>query len=213
MSIESFPISKDFIQTRTDEWISNNYDFTKLLNHNLTTDSVVMDLGGFCGKWSQRMLERYGCRLFVFEPIDEYYSSLLNTFYGTTVRVHNYGISDRNKHHKIYLSNDASSLYQENDSQKSMDIELRDIVCTIDEMGVDSIDLVNMNIEGSEYDVLDRLLDSDYIQRVKKIQVQFHTNLGRESYFRRLEIQKRLAKTHTMLYNSDFCWEAWQLNR
>ena len=213
MSIESFPISEDFIQARTDEWISNNYDLTKLLNHNLTTDSVVMDLGGFHGKWSHRMLERYGCRLFVFEPVNEYYSSLLNIFSGTNVQVHNYGISDSNKYDKIYMSNDSSSLYQENDSQKSIDIELRDIVCIIDDMGVYSIDLVNMNIEGSEYDVLDRLLDSGYIQRVKKIQVQFHTNLGRESYFRRLEIQKRLAKTHTMLYNYDFCWEAWQLNQ
>jgi FkbM family methyltransferase len=42
------------------------------------------------------------------------------------------------------------------------------------EQGIDAIDVLNLDIEGAEYEVLDDLLDSGLIQKIRAIYVEFH---------------------------------------
>jgi hypothetical protein len=40
----------------------------RALDWPLTMHSVVVEVGGYCGRWALQIAERYGPRLFVFEP-------------------------------------------------------------------------------------------------------------------------------------------------
>ena len=49
-----------------------------------------------------------------------------------------------------------------------------DIVEFVDSEKITEIDLLKINIEGGEYDVIPRLLDTKMINKIKYIQIQFH---------------------------------------
>ena len=212
---DEFPIRREFLDSVTDKWISEGNDHTLLMNHNLNEDSVVFELGGYRGNWCRTISEKYNCNIFVYEPTKRNYEILESVFSHTDkVKIFEYGLSNRNEQCKIYTKNDTSSVYDkigyDPDTSDVENIQLRDISEVLDEHGIDNVDLLDMNIEGSEYDVMKRLIESGHIGRVDKFQIQFHSEIGTEAFFRRLEIQKKLAETHRMIYNYDFCWESWQ---
>ena len=66
-----------------------------------------------------------------------------------------------------------------------------------------------MNIEGSEYKLLNEIIDSGYIKNINYLQVQFHSFVNDSKELRRL-IRKQLRKTHKCIFNYPFLWESWQ---
>ena len=75
---------------------------------------------------------------------------------------------------------------------------------------IDLIDLMKINIEGGEYDLLDHLITSNLVSRIKNIQVQFHDFIP-DANSRMKNIQNELAKTHELTYQYKFVWENWRL--
>ena len=78
------------------------------------------------------------------------------------------------------------------------------------ENSINSIDLLYMNIEGSEYRLLNDIINTGYINNVKHLQVQFH-NFVDGSKKKRSEIRRELKKTHDCVFNFPFIWERWDL--
>ena len=61
------------------------------LNHELNSDSIVFEVGGFTGDFSSRIIERFDCYVYIFEPIMEYYEHLkLKYNLNTKIKVFNY---------------------------------------------------------------------------------------------------------------------------
>ena len=55
----------------------------------VTTDSLVIDAGGYEGEWTATMIARYGCRSEVFEPVPSYADHCKRLFgRNTLVHVH-----------------------------------------------------------------------------------------------------------------------------
>jgi hypothetical protein len=52
-------------------------------DYNLTPNSWVLMLGGYCGKEAKIFSEKYGCRVVCYEPIKEFYDQLVARFVGT----------------------------------------------------------------------------------------------------------------------------------
>ena len=76
---------------------------------------------------------------------------------------------------------------------------------------IEFIDLININIEGAEYEVLLELINSQKISSIKHIQVQYHRN--RRLYrIRRYFINRNLKKTHNLIWCYKYVWERWDLN-
>jgi hypothetical protein len=73
-----------------------------------------------------------------------------------------------------------------------------------------TIDLMKINIEGGEYDLLERLIETNMISRIKNIQVQFH-DVAPDSLSRMLAIQTSLLKTHSNIFNYKFVWDSYEL--
>jgi phospholipid N-methyltransferase len=69
-------------------------DSTHSINHQLDENSFVMDLGGYTGIWSQKIIDKYNCNVFIIEPVKEFYNILLDK-YRDNPKVHilNVGVS------------------------------------------------------------------------------------------------------------------------
>jgi hypothetical protein len=70
--------------------------------------------------------------------------------------------------------------------------------------------MMKVNIEGGEYELLDHLIDTGLICRVRDVQVQFHDDVLPDADRRMRAIQAGLSKTHTLLWQHEWIWECWR---
>jgi FkbM family methyltransferase len=211
-AIDNFLLEQMSHEEIVNKWISTGKDYTYLLDHDLTENSIVIEFGGYLGDWSTNIYEKYKCNLFIYEPVKKNYDEISQKFSSIDkIKVLNHGVSDETKECEIIVKDDSSSVYQEmTKSNQTETISLKSVSDIFNEIKSNEVDLISMNIEGCEYGVMESLIESGLIKNVKKLQVQFHFEMGPETFGRRSEIQKKLMETHTMIYNYDFCWEAWQ---
>ena len=126
------------------------------------------------------------------------------------IRIYNFGLSNVNKPSMIYILNDASSTTPTEDAVPEI-IEMRDVIDTIKQLNIESIDLIKINIEGEEYDLLERLIsEGSIINKIKNIQVQYHTFIS-DAEERREKINNFLQKTHECTWKYEWVWENWKL--
>jgi FkbM family methyltransferase len=194
------------------EWFNDKGDSYLRLNYpEINENSVVFDVGGYMGSFTDSIYTRYGCNVYVFEPVDEFYNVCNFKFsHLPKINVFKYGLSSKDTQTKIHLAGDASSISSHKSSEIEM-IQLRDIIRVIDELSIDSIDLLKINIEGEEYNLMDRLISFPNIMtRIKNIQIQYHTFVdGAE--IRRKRIKNILEKTHECNWEYDWVWENWKV--
>lgn len=192
------------------KWRIDNGDNTLRINYNLNRNSIVFDVGGYKGDWSKKIFQKHECNLYVFEPVDIFYTGIKNRFKkNKKIKVYNFGLFSKNLTTRISFDNDSSSVYKENKSSK--DIKLVKASEFLSSMNFKQIDLIKINIEGSEYELMNNLIDSGWIEKTKNIQIQFHDFIS-DSKKKREAIHKKLLKTHVLTYNYDFVWENWRKN-
>jgi len=199
-----------------DRWFRENGDETKLLAHNLGSNSVVFEVGGYLGKFTNNLFNKIGCKIHVFEPVKEFYDKLEDRFEkNEKIVVHNYGLykEDTEFHINVDCNNgENSTIFNRSiiENLKSEKIILRKIDDVIKENNIDNIDLLNINIEGGEYDLLNYLTTTPIIYNIKNIQVQFHDFID-NAHVKRNIIHAKLYNTHQLTYNYEFVWENWEL--
>jgi hypothetical protein len=66
-----------------DAWIADRGDQTLRLDYDLTEESVVVDVGGFMGDWSEAIEERYHPAIHIFEPVSQYREEIRRRFRGS----------------------------------------------------------------------------------------------------------------------------------
>ena len=190
-------------------WRKDDLDNSKRYRYDLNSESMVFDLGGYRGEWSYGIYDLYKCDIMVFEPIKSFYSSILDNIEGRIgIQAFEFGLSNKNEISPISLCDDSSSLFL--DSGEMIDIQLCDIADFLEKKKIEKIDLMKINIEGGEYDLLERLLEIDFVRNISNLQIQFH-ELDDQSEIRMKKIQEGLSETHIITYQYKFVWENWQL--
>ena len=154
------------------QWFNSNGDNTHSINYDLNENSIIMDLGGYTGIWIEKMIKKYNPTVYAIEPIKSFCEIMENKFNGNNkVNLVNLGVSNENKKYLIYLSGDASSFQGTGESEE---VELVTMDNLLDKCELSEVDLLQINIEGEEYPLLEHMLGSGVINRFKNIQVQFH---------------------------------------
>jgi FkbM family methyltransferase len=198
-------ILREPLTVTANKWFKDKGDTTLRLNYPLTEQSIVFDVGGYRGDWADKIIKLYNPFIYIFEPVPEYYSLLVNRFYNNPkVKIYQFGLSNENKTENIGVLDDASSIYKQSDT--NLLIDLRDVKYFLKEEKVEFINLIKINIEGGEYPLLNRMIEAEVIPKVQDIQVQFH-NFYPDAEFRRENIRHSLSKTHFLTYEYPFIWE------
>jgi len=202
---------KFFYMSNTSEikkWFADRGDYTHNITYNLNENSVIMDLGGYTGVWAKQMIDKYNPNVYILEPIPKFYNIMFNKFKGNDkVRLLNVGISTENKDDTIFLNGDGSS----SNIKKGGPIKVKfnDMNTILDNWNLNSVDLLQINIEGDEYPLLDNLINNGIIKKFKNIQIQFHLNVSNAVYKRDKIIEGLKNNGFNLKFDYPFVWESW----
>lgn len=203
-------VLRDHFQLEIARWFRDKGDETLRLDYPLTPDSIVFDLGGYHGDFAAAVNTRYGCKVYVFEPVPEFHQKCVERFQGNSkIICFNYGLSSAEGWLDIGLADNASSFDSPHAQGAMKQVLVRSIIDCICELGLGRIDLMKINIEGGEFDVLPAIVQSGDIEKVQYLQVQFH-GFADHATERREAIRAKLANTHVAMWNYDFVWESWK---
>ena len=205
-------IKRIFFKTEHDrllkEWFKAEGDTKFRLGHDLNEDSVVFDVGGYKGKFIDDIYSKFKCNVYSFEPVGEFFECIQKDWSeNKKVRIYNCGLGEISGADVLHLDGDESSRYGVGEQ---IVIHSVDIVEFLNVKKINKIDLMEINIEGGEYDLLDHMIRNDVVEKIHNIQIQFHRNV--EGYkVRRKKIRKELSKTHKVTYDFPFIMENWRI--
>lgn len=194
------------------KWRRDNGDNTHNLNYDLDENSIVMELGGYTGEWAQKIIKKYNPNLFIVEPIEKFYSHMVSKFANNSkVNLLNVGVGVETKKDQIFINGDGSS--RNIKIGEPIEIQIETIENIFDKFNLSKVDLVQINIEGDEYPLLENMLDTGFIENFKNVQIQFHLNIE-DCIERRQGIQQKLLeKKYNKKFDYPFVWESWEKMR
>jgi FkbM family methyltransferase len=192
-------------------WRKINGDKTLRLNYDLSENSIVFDLGGYEGQWSSDIYSMYCCSINIFEPVPEFADNIIKRFSrNRKIHVYDFGLASQTRNALISVCDNSSSIFRPFTDANFLSVPLIRASDYLNEEGIARIDLMKINIEGAEYDLLEHLIDTGWVQRIDNIQIQFHS-FAPDAHKRMYEIQERLELFHQLTYQYLFVWENWKL--
>lgn len=135
----------------------------------LTRDSVVVEVGGYKGRWAYQIAERYQPRLYVFEPQGWAYNVCRDVL-GERAMVLGYGLGTHDGFLPMAAYETDGCTFVAGNGPMA---EMREIGGVFKRLGLRYIDLMLMNIEGYEYTLIPHMLDQGILPQ--RLMVQFHT--------------------------------------
>jgi FkbM family methyltransferase len=189
-----------------------------LIDVDLADGSTVLDVGAYEGEWSQRILQRAAERevrdlqVHAFEPEPGAIGELQRLFGDDPrIHVHPFGLSGRDRLAQLAVGGLGSSVFVDPASPgfvATAEVELRAVDGVLASLGVHRIDLLKINIEGGEYELLDRLHETAWLARTGTVIVQFH-EFGPNAHRARRRNRRQLARTHRCTWSYPWVYERW----
>jgi FkbM family methyltransferase len=186
-----------------------------LVDLDLEPGSMALDVGAYEGSWTSRVLERVGdvdLRIHAFEPEPGAAARLQAAFEGDPrVTTHPFGLAGRDREEAMSVGGHGSSVFSNPavpGSFGTTHIRLRDVQRVLADQRVDRIAAIKVNIEGGEFELLDRLHDTGWLTRTGTVLVQFH-EFAPGAYSGRRRNRRQLAETHRNTWCYPWVWERW----
>lgn len=192
------------------KWIEADGDSTLSLDYPLTDDSIVFDVGGLRGDWTAALLSRVSLivpTIYIFEPVPRLYDCICDRF-REQPKVIPIGeaLSDTSGEAMMTDDEEASSLHL---AMADTRVLTRDVEEFLELYQIQNVDLASINIEGHEFPLLNRMIDSGAVKKFDNIQIQFHAFYPNADVLRQ-EIQAKLSETHDCRFCYPFVWESWK---
>lgn len=185
------------------QWYLDNGDNTLRIEYpGINQKSTVVDIGARHGAWSDQIKTKYSPRIFCFEVVSSFCEELSSKGY----TVFQNAVYNKDGKIKIGIDDDEGSIYHTENTFEVESIQANRIFGMIES---DVIDLIKINVEGAEYSILDDLIRSNTISKIKNIQVQFHLIENHGEQYN--NIVKDLEKTHKLTWRYPFVWENWEI--
>jgi FkbM family methyltransferase len=177
----------------------------------LDKNGYILDVGAFKGDFTKSLISSYPDMKFVlFEPLPTYAERLKFKFKSyDNVKVIGKALSSDGRGLKL----NAAGLR----SRESRGLAKESII-NVDSINIGNlireypkIELLKLNIEGMEYECLEKLVEENSLINVNFILVQFHDFFA-DSSQRRDALRQQFQKNFTCIYSFDWMWELWHRN-
>jgi len=188
--------------------------FNKHLLHeaDLSANSVVVDVGAFTGSWAQHIVDRYNPTIFAFEPNPRSFESLVaKAAVNPKLHALQYGLGDKDVTVEFTLNGLGSSMCDERSGHAGMErikVEIAAVDRVWSELDLGRVDLMKINIEGAEFPLLDKMIETGLLENVNCFLIQFH-EWHPGAYKKRRQIHAELSRTHRLEWDYHFVWEKW----
>lgn len=155
--------------------IATKYDIG-VLNQN----SIVVDGGGYKGEWCKYILDTFKCKVYIFEPhpdnLSKIHALVGRNENAVLVQCALFG-EDGTRKLRMTPNADGYSLYDRSKKNwkalNEMNVRTLTVATFLNEFDVPYIDLMKLNVEGSEIDIL-MSLDKRTASKVKRISFAAH---------------------------------------
>ena len=190
-------------------WDLKKGDTRLSFDYPLSSSSIFFDVGGHLGHFSKNILDKYNCKVYIFEPLDDNFEKLEeNLKEYSNIKFYKIALSNFDGTTSISDLGASASLYDRSEGRTKNKVIVKSFKTFIDEEEIFEIDFMKINIEGSEFELLDHMIDTGYISKVKHLQIQFH-NFVNDSEVKRKTIRDKLKYSHKNIFNFPFIWERW----
>jgi FkbM family methyltransferase len=177
----------------------------------INTDSIVLDAGAYTGEWAQEILDRYHPIIHAFEPDPRNFKRLAKRGLANERLIpHEFGLGDSNETARMPLELMGSSTFSATGDKPWAEVALSDIAEVWTSLELGRVDLMKINIEGAEFPLLERMIETDLLKNVGCFMIQFH-EWHPGAYHRRRKIRKALRRSHKLDWDYHFVWEKWSL--
>lgn len=184
----------------------------------LPDGAVALDVGAYEGEWSSRVLARADARatrdlvIHAFEPepgaVERFRSGVASD---KRIEVHPFGLSGHDRLVPLSVSGPGSSIFANPSVPGTFGttgVQLRDVDAVLTALAVDRIDFMKINIEGGEFELLDRLHQMGWLPRTGAMIIQFH-EFAPNAHRARKRNRRQLAETHRCTWNYPWVYERW----
>lgn len=137
----------------------------------LKRESIVVEVGGYKGRWALQIAQRYNPRLYVYEPQHWAVAVCRAALTGYEAQVFPFGLGDHDGHMPMRnYETDGCAFADEGEYEGEYVGQLRDAARNLPK----PIALMLVNIEGYEYTLLPYMLDKGLLPA--RLMVQWHTH-------------------------------------
>ena len=179
-------------------------------NLNLNKNDLFLDVGSFQGKVISEINSIYNCEIIGLEPELNNFKYLNEKFKNfKNIRLYNFGLSNFSGFANMSTDYGLASLsLSKNNENSSIRVEIKNVIDFINNLNLKNISVLKLNVEGSEYEILNELIESGFIKNIKILFVQFHM-IDHLSKSKRIDLIQKLRKTHSKEFSYYFVWEKW----
>lgn len=164
------------------KWMGNSYGGFYIHPDILNSSANVFSFGiGEDISFDNALIKEYKLHVYAFDPTPKSIDYINRQLPIRNFSFHPFGINEESGKKTFYLpknSNHVSgSLHETNivDHNNAMILEFKSLGDILKDIQIQNIDILKMDIEGSEYDVLDSILNLDIV--IKQILIEFHPQM------------------------------------
>lgn len=161
------------------KWYGSSYGGFYVNPSLLNNDTIVYSFGiGKDMTFDNAIIKNHRCKVYGFDPTPKSVEYIQSRENSALFEFRNYGISTVSSIEKFYLPKNEKSvsgcliMNEFLDENKSVDVKMKTLKDIAEELGHQQIDLLKMDIEGSEYEVIESILESDI--KIVQLLVEFH---------------------------------------
>ena len=196
---KAFPFK---VQTNVNnKWIGNNYGGFYIAPDFVTKDSIVYSFGiGEDITFDRELIALTGCQIHGFDPTPKSINWLKSANPPENFMFHEYGIDSKNGDVTFFLPENpehvSGTAVQTNDVRtNSISVPMKNLETICNELGHNKIDVLKIDIEGSEYSVIPNILSSNI--EIKQLLIEFHDRFFEDGF-------KKNSDTIKMLNDSGY---------
>ena len=158
-------------------WFGSEYGGFYVVDGLLNPDSIVYSFGvGEDITFDLSLIEAFAANVYAFDPTPLAIKFLNSQELPEKFHFESIGISNKDESAKLYLSSDSrdvsGSIYSSGQKKDWIEVQMKKLSTIMKENSHSKIDLLKMDVEGSEYDVLENMLNEKIFP--KQILVEFH---------------------------------------
>ena len=165
---------------------NNSKHYQKLINlEHINNNSIILDIGANIGDVTDVIMKKYNPNIYCYEPNISCYNYMLKRFKkNSKIKIFNVAVSNfsgktflyfHNKSTNISEFNERSSLKKEKDGldiNKKIEVNCINIKEILEKHN--QIDLIKIDIEGSEYEVMPEIIKNK--DKIKMVLCETHGN-------------------------------------
>jgi FkbM family methyltransferase len=178
-------------------WVGNKYGGFFIYQESISPQSVIYSFGiGEDTSFDEEMIRLFGVKIFAFDPTPRAIKWIKKKN-NKKIIFSSYGIDIENTERVFFMPKNptfvsGSLVKTDNVGEEYIKVKVKNLETIMKEKGHNKLDVLKIDIEGSEYEILEQVLEKKI--QIDQILVEFHDRFVKKGTLRRRKLIKDLEK-------------------